>query len=217
MKLFKISLVILIVLAVAFGVYTLVKQDSSDAANSSKNTWYRNSEAIRHPAGRKATIFYKNVDVWEGATKSVGGSTKNEGAYIWRGPNKRFEPGRQYIGCFFYQFFWDGDPYSSAVLDVASKVDRKIKVLHKYTAIRDEIPHSFKGTLDTFVRTCLAFYIPKSMSKNAIELRVKLLQGGIWVRKTKISRIPKTNNELSNQWVFKSKPDNQTVTNSVGF
>lgn len=206
-RVFKIFLILLVVLAAAGATYILTSQKPSEAANSDVNTWYRSSKGIRHPAGSKATIFYKKTNVWKGSTKA-------HGKYIWRGPNKRLEPGRQYIGCFFYQSFFDID--SAAVMDVYNASNGK--VLHKYRIISNEMPGtSWVGEMEIFRRTCLAFYIPKSATKNSIELRMKLQYGGIWVWKTKISRISSQKNELSNQWLFKKGPDNTGITHSYGF
>lgn len=203
-KLFGPLLILLVVGALGYGGYTLLKENSSDAATTDNNTWYYNSAGIGHHAGQKGTSLSKSVWV---ATNS----NRDRGQLVWWGPYKHLEPGRQYIGCFFYRFGSYG--YDRAEVDVVNTIDGRQTMLHKYTVKKSQPGNDGQS----FRRTCLAFYIPSSMKRNAIELRIKHGNGSLYIRKTKISRIPRDTSELSNQWIFKPEPDNETVTHNYGY
>lgn len=215
-RLFGPILLILMLLAAGYGGYTLVRQQLSSASSNDKNTWYYNSKATGHHAGQAGgySVLADNTDQ-KGPKKKKGpvravwvaSSPLDSNKLVWWGPYKSLQTDRQYIGCFFYAF---SNSLGSATIDVANNGGATI--IRQYT-----ISGSNPRQSGTFNRTCLAFYVPKSMKNNGIELRFKYLSGTLNIRKTKISKVTGTNNELYNQYMLKKGPDNNTVISGYGY
>lgn len=202
-RIFGALLITLAAAASGYGIYTLLDQESGEAANSNIDTWYHNSSGIWHSGGKRSTYLSKAV--W-------ASNQSDRGKVVWWGPYKALEAG-QYIGCFYYAFPSD-DNYSSATLDILNTVGDKQTVLHKHK-IRWDQP----GGSNSFRKTCLAFYVPPVSwpRKNLIELRVTHEHGYLYILKTKISRISSQKNELSNQWLLRKERDNLTITHNYGY
>lgn len=224
-KLFGVLIILLAVLAVGYGAYTLTRDKPSDAASSSDSgIWRYNSNGIKHKGGKLYTkTHYVNLSIekpqkidktaWHADFADLG-------RYVWYGPAKKLDPGKQYLGCFFYRFINfgsaqieisnnTGDPGS--LLDMLSG-NTKGTIWRKYT-----VNNSLPSTNKKYNRTCLAFYVPKSSTSNKVELRVKHGSGRLLIKKTSITPVPKTKNKLKNIYFLKSGKDNKTVVHGHGY
>ena len=227
-KLFGPLIIVLMVIDAGYGIYSVLRQNSSDAGLRN-NTYSYNSQYINHPAGHvgthKLTSHDPNLRIHETNVpeKKVWTAGWLDGSrFVWTGPGVNLETQRQYIGCFFYSFTSSS---GSAQIDVINNKDvpdtdpRLINslgsskgILHSYIIKASDVKQGGK-----FNRTCLAFYVPKSMKNNGIELRVKHISGTLDIRMTKITRIPSKTKELSNLYLLKKGQDNNTVIHSTGF
>ena len=209
-KLFGVLIMLLAVLAVGYGIYTLTRDKPSDAASSSSGAWRHDSKGISHEGGSAA-----NYNTTKGNRKVWKTGIFDAHKLVWKGPYKQLTSGRQYVGCAFYAFSSSligigGIGGGRSAIQIYDKTRKK--VLRTY-AINANEPHQSKK----FNKTCLAFHIPKAWKNNRIGVDILHYSGTLNIRETKISTIKKHNKNLGNQWIFKKGADNQTITQSYGF
>ncbi len=185
-KLFKSSLVLLIVVSVGVGSYLLAKQNFGDAA-SSKYNYY--SKGIGHQTG-EPKLDIKGNKVW---------SAPGNGAFAWFGPYVSLKPATQYWACFLLA---DGGgdpsrPQAAAIVDVVNKGGQEVVRVEKL-AIGG--PRE-KGTYD---RHCYAFVTRKNIPKknnaandNGYELRVRAVKGNLLIKQSWIIESGKKNSAMS--------------------
>lgn len=205
-KLFGPLLILLMIAAAGYGGYTLFKNQLSGAI--SPGTYFYDSKGIGHKTGSVGND--KNIGINSGRSWYAQASLLNLNAnnqYVWYGPFANLRPG-QYLGCFYYTFdvpmnvslFSQG----SAVIDVYDHGKTYNNTTVAYNNTFGTKSHS------KYNRTCLAFYIPKGTKSTEIELRVKLTNGYIVIKKTSITGVSGKNNGLSNtSWL--NGGDNKSI------
>lgn len=206
-KLFGPLIILLMVGAIGYGGYTIISQRLSDAA-SQKLTWHYNSRGIKHDYGfvSDAGRYGSTGKLWAVLSGDQKQTNKSE-PFAWRGPGVKL-PKSQYLGCFYYRLVnvrhnSSGEVNKSwtetakAELQIYNHTNKKVQ--HRYT---DTGVTASASTLKKWKlrRTCLAFYIGK---KNAdFSLRVKLKSGNMYIKRTKISRVPSSDNKLNNIYLL---------------
>lgn len=227
-KLFGPLVILLMVGAIGYGGYTLISERYSDAGFKNM-TWRLNGSGIGHHGGRAAkyTIGGSSsgnlkLDLKNGITNNQDGTQRNVWAagpldanqLVWWGPYIDLKPG-QYMGCIYYAFQKAGG--GKAMFDVTNNFGNT--KLRELTLYNDPLGSNFRFPREDnkFSRTCMAFYVPKYMKNNTIELRVRHLSGTMFIRQTQIVKLTSKNSKVSNTKLFKKFPDNRSILHNWGY
>lgn len=215
-KTFKLLIVFLALAAVLYGAYAVLNQKFSGASYTTKDTWYYNYKGIGHTGGQLGYFKIDSGGVYKAPQPNsrkvwvLTNGLRNNDTLMWWGPYKHLATDHQYIGCFYYWLQLNYSGRGKAILDITNNAGTQIL---RQTTVTDSQPY-LKGTLN---RTCMAFYIPKKWTNNAIELRVHYISGIVAVRATKITQISNASNNLYNQTWIKSGHDNDAILSGYGF
>lgn len=208
-KLFGPLIILLVIVALGYGGYTLLKENSSDAA-SKQAKWNYNSKGISHRSGKLVTDF-TGGKAWYAGPKDLG--------HVWFGPYTSLPKSKQYLACFYYTFWVNGSQntnvYGEAIIDIVNNANnsRPTQTWRRDTISSNSIPQKPL----TYNRTCLAFYVPKSNVPNEVEFRVEHLKGHMLIKEVRISQVPKKKNSLYGISFMKSGPNNSAIFHDKGF
>lgn len=206
-KAFSSLVILLMVVSVGYGGYTLISEQFGNAAKKYRPSYY-NSRGIKHRAGKAVKDFSGNK-AWRANPNDLG--------YVWYGPYVKLPAGKQYLGCFMYTFQLmdkgNFKPYGKAEIDIVSNANnnRPTEVWRRDIISSNSIPQK-EGTYN---RTCLSFYVHNK--KNEVELRVKHMQGYIYIRKIKIVEVPRKKNKLPGSRFMKKTPNNSAIFHDKGY